>query len=251
MAGFSGQGKVLVGTSQLVAGIRQPGDLKWLGNARTFKINHEEQTSSRNESYTGNRLPFRRLAQGRSGTLDIAFDEFTKDGTAFALIGAVTSVLAGTAVVGYAFPTGAKVGSVLAVPGKNLTATALKDSTGTPITLSAVTDYDLDAFAGTFTLKAIPGLQPYKADFTPGAFTKIAAMNQPTPDVYVRFDGINTDDGSRVIVDIFRARLSPISGWDAISDDYVDFEMQAGILADTGRQSNSADGQFYTIVVPT
>lgn len=248
MAGFSGQGKVLIGTAQVVNGIRQPGLLAWLGNAKTFKINHEEQTSQRNESFTGSRLPFRRLAQGRTGTVDISFDEFTKDNMALALIGAVTQVVAGSAVVGYNFPVGAKVGSVLAVPGKNISAAALRDSAGSPITLSPATDYELDAFCGTFTLKAIPGTQPYRADYTPGAFTKIAAMNQPAQEVYMRMDGINTDDGSRVIVDIFRARLSPISGWDAISEDYVDFDMQSALLADTGRAANSADGQFYTIV---
>jgi hypothetical protein len=251
MPGFSGQGKVYIGTALIgVGGIRQPGILTYIGNAPKFKINHEETTSQRNESFSGSRLPFRRLAQGRSGTVDIGFDEFTKDNMALALLGAVTQVTAGTAVVGYTFPTGAKIGSVLAVPGKNLTATALKDSAGTPIILSAANDYDLDAFAGSFTLKAIPGTQPYKADYTPGAFTKIAAMNQPTSDIYIRMDGINTDDGSRAIVDIFRARLSPISGWDAISNDYVDFEMQGSILADTSRLSAGADGQFYTITTP-
>ena len=251
MSAFSGQGKVYIGTAQVVSGVRQPGNLKWIGNARTFKINHEEQSSQRNESFTGNRLPFRRLAQGRTGTIDISFDEFTKDNMALALLGAVTQVASGVAVTGYAFPLGAQVGSVLAVPAKNISAVVLRDSAGAPATLVAGTDYDIDLFAGTFTLKNLGAyVQPFTANYTPGAFSKIAAMNQPTPEVYMRMDGTNTDDGSRVVVDVFRARLAPISGWDAISDDYVDFETQAQILADTGRLSASADGQFYTVAVP-
>lgn len=249
MPGFSGQGKVYIGTAQVVSGIRQPGILAWIGNAKTFKINQEEQSSQRNESFSGSRLPYRRLAQGRSGTVDISFDEFTDDNMALALLGAITQVAAGAAVVGYTFPSGAKVGSVLAVPAKNLSLTALKDSAGAPATLVAGTDYDLDAFAGTFTLKNLGAyVQPFKADYTPGGFKKIAALNQPVQELYLRMDGINTDDGSRAIVDIFRARLAPISGWDAISEDFVDFEMQAAILADTGRSSSGADGQFYTLV---
>lgn len=251
MAGFSGQGKVYIGTAQVVSGVRQPGILAWVGNAKTFKINQEEQSSQRNESFTGSRLPYRRLAQGRSGTIDISFDEFTEDNMALALLGAVSQVAAGAAVVAYPFPTGAKVGSVLAVPAKNISAAVLKDSAGAPATLVAGTNYDLDAFAGTFTLKNLGAfVQPFKADYTPGAFKKIAALNQPVQEVYLRMDGVNTDDGSRAIVDVFRATLAPISGWDAISDDFVDFEMQAQILADTGRAASSADGQFYVISRP-
>jgi hypothetical protein len=220
MSAFSGQGKVYIGTAQVVSGVRQPGNLKWIGNARTFKINQEEQSSTRNESFTGSRLPFRRLAQGRSGTIDLSFDEFTKDNMALALLGAVTQVASGSAVVGYTFPVGAQVGSVLAVPAKNTSAAALKDSAGAPATLVAGTDYDIDLFAGTFTLKNLGTyVQPFKADYTPGAFTKIAALNQPTPELYMRMD------------------------------DLVDFEAQAQILADTGRASSSADGQFYTIAM--
>jgi hypothetical protein len=249
MAGFSGQGKVEIGTAQTVNGILQPGLLRWIGNAAKFMVQMDEKTSQRNESFSGNRLPFRRLTQSRAGKISIMFDEFSKDNNALALIASVTAVSAGTAVVGYAFPSGAKVGSVLAAPAKNLASVAIKDSTGTPQTLVNGVDYDIDLFSGSATLKNLGTyVQPFKMDYTPGAVTKVGALNQTATDLYVRFNGINTDDGTRMVADLFRCRLSPTKEFSFIGDDYQDFSLEGDVLVDVGRPANGADGQFFTLV---
>lgn len=248
MSGFNGQGKVLIGTAMTVAGILQPGLLRWIGNASEFKVQMDEKTSQRNESFSGSRLPYRRLTQSRAGTISIKFDEFSKTNNALALVASVTQVSAGTAVVAYPFPSGASIGSVLSVPSKNITAFALKDSTGTPLTLVSGTDYDVDLFTGSATIKNLGSyVQPFKADYTPGAHTKIGALNQAATDVYIKFEGVNTDDGTRIASDIYRARLSPTKEFNFIGDDYQDFMLDGTILADTGRTASSADGQFYNI----
>jgi hypothetical protein len=249
MPGFSGQGKVEIGTAQTVNGILQPGLLRWIGNAAKFSVQMDEKASQRNESFSGSRLPFRRLTQSRAGKISISFDEFNKDNNALALVASVTQVSAGTAVTAYAFPTGAKVGSVLAPPAKNLTAVAVKDSAGTPATLVAGTDYDIDLFSGSVTLKNLGAyVQPFKMDYTPGAITKVGALNQAATDLYIRFNGINTDDGSRLVADLFRCRLSPTKEFQFIGDDYQDFSLEGDVLVDVGRPASSADGQFFTLV---
>jgi hypothetical protein len=247
MPGFSGQGKVLIG-SRLITGL--PGPLRWIGNASVFRLAQNEDTVERKESYTGNRLPNRRMTRGRGGELTIIFDEWSKEGAAWALLGANTAVSAPGAVSNWVAPTGYVVGDTIALPDKNVSAVTVIDSTGSPKTLPSG-QYTLDAFAGTITLNDITTggayVQPFKVSYTAGAVNVIGGFKLLAPEVYVRLDGINTDDNSRVIVDVFRSRLSPARQVDFISDDFADFELVGATLADLTRSSSSAGGQFYSI----
>lgn len=248
MPGFSGQGKVSIGTAVVTNGVRVPGMLRFIGNASEFKLSIDEQTATRNDSFTGLRMPLRRISKARGASLMIKFDEFNPDNLALALKAATTQVSASGAVLGYTFPSGAKVGSVLAAPAKNLSSVVIKDSAGSPATLVPGVDYSLDAFAGTVEILRLQAfVQPFKMDYTPGAHTKTGALNQPTIEHYVHFAGINTDDNSRAIVDVFRVPLTPSKEIALINDDFADFELNGEVLADTGRAVNSADGQFFSI----
>lgn len=252
MSGFLGQGKVLVGL-RLASGL--PDIMRWIGNASVFKLGLEEDTIERNESYSGNRLPLRRATRTRQGTLQITFDEFSDDNNALALIGAKTVVAAGSAVtdspLAATVDNPAKVGDSLIIGGFNLSAVTIKDSTGSPKTLVLNTNYALDAFAGSIDILDLttggPYTMPLKADFTPGQRTVVGAFKTITPEVYVRLNGINTDDGSRCIVDVFRSRLSPAREFSAIGDDYADFELNGTMLADLTRLQSAAGGQFFSI----
>ncbi len=251
MPGFIGQGKVLVGLRQ-ASGL--PGLLRWLGNSPKFSMQLDEDTAQRNESYTGSRLPFRKATKARTGTISAIFDEMSNDNLALGLFASITAVAPGSPVVGQVFPTGAKVGNVLPANGKNLSALAVKDSTGAVKTLTSGVNYIGDLFAGTAELIDIttggPYIQPFKLDYTPGAYTKVGAFNQASQDLYVRFDGVNTDDGSRIVCDIFRNRLKPLKEFVMIGDDYHDFELSGQMLADPTRAAAGADGQFFSIVTP-
>lgn len=247
MPGFSGQGKVFVGTRNPDG---TPGLLRWLGNVSTFKLTQQEDTVERNESYSGSRSPNRRLTKATKCESQIIFDEFTNDNLALALLGSITTVAAGSAVTDWLAPTGAIVGSVIALPDKNVSAVVVTDSTGTPKPLVAGTNYSLDAVAGTIEILDITTggafLQPLKIDYTPGAVKVVGAFKTVSQEVYLRFNGINTDDGSRCIVDVFRNRLSPTKERNFISDDYQDFELTGTVLRDATRLSSSAGGQYYS-----
>lgn len=248
MPGFSGQGKVLVGKRNTDG---SPGLLRWVGNASVFKIAFTQDTVERHESYTGSRTPNRRLTKQNKAALTLTWDEFNPDNMALGLLGDVTAVAAGSAVTGWVTPeSDAIVGSIIALPSKNVSAVAIKDSTPTtPLVLTAGVNYELDGPAGTFELLDIttggPFIQPFKVDYTPGALKMVGAFKYATQELFVRFDGINTDDGSRCIVDLFRTRFSPIKNRDLISDDYNDFELDGTLLSDPTRLATSAEGQFY------
>jgi len=251
MSGFSGQGKVYVGPRNPDG---SPGVLRWVGNASVFRLAMNEDVVERKESYTGNRLPNRRMTRSRGGELTLTFDEFLVSNMALALLGVSTAQAAGGAVTGQALASPAVVGDTLLTGGKNVSAVVIKDSSGSPKTLAVNTNYTLDAFAGSITLVDIttggPYTQPFKADYTPGAVNVIGAFKALSTEVYMRMDGFNTDDGSRAVVDVFRARLSPSRQMDFINDDFNDFELTGAILADLTRSAASAGGQFYALTMP-
>lgn len=249
MPGFSGQGKVLIGP-RLPSGL--PGTMRWLGNASVFRLAMNEDRVERKESYSGNRLPNRAMTRGRGGEVTITFDEFSKESMAYALLAVNTAVAAGSAVSNWVAPTGFVVGDTIVLPHKNVSAVTVVDSTGSPKTLPT-DQYELDAFAGTVRLLDLTTggayVQPFKVSYTPGAVNVLGSFKLTATEVYLRMDGINTDDGSRAIVDAFRVRLSPARQVDFINDDFNDFELVGSMLADLTRQANSAGGQFYSLTV--
>lgn len=255
MPGFLGQGKVLVG-ARLGSGL--PDILRWIGNAPRFEITLEEDVVERNESYSGNRLPLRRATRSRQGSLAITFDEFSKENMAIALNAVNTLVAAGGAQtnVPLAATVGnpAKVGDTLALPAKNVSAVVIKDSTGAPKTLTLNTNYALDAFAGTIEILNLTTggayVMPLTADFTPGQVNVVGAFKNPSFEAYIRMDGINTDDGSRVICDVYRTRISTARAFGLIGDDFNDFELSGTVLADLTRLAGSAGGQFFSLTLP-
>lgn len=90
-------------------------------------------------------------------------------------------------------------------------------------------------------------MQPFKADFTPGAYDVVGAFKAPNAEYYVRLDGINTDDANRRgITDVFRVRFSPTQALDLISNDYLDFSFEATMLYDQTRQATDPEGQFFS-----
>lgn len=250
MPGFSGQGKVLIGP-RLSTGL--PGTSRWLGNASVFRVGQAEDTVERKESYTGNRLPNRRMTKGRGGEVTVIFDEYSKESMAWALLATNTLVAAGSAVTNWVAPTGFVVGDTIILPHKNVSAVSVVDSTGSPKTLPPG-QYTLDAFAGTIELNDITTggayVQPFKVNYTPGAVNVLGSFKLASTEVYLRMDGINTDDGSRVICDVFRARLSAAKQVDFINEDFNDFELGGSILADLTRAANSAGGQYYSLTNP-
>lgn len=246
MPGFSGQGISSI-APRLANG--QPGIFRDFGNASVFKITQQLQTVERQESRSGARLPNRRMTKATSGTLQIVGDEFNKENFALAVLGTATAVTAGQAVTGYVLPSPVAVGDTVILPAKAVTAVAIKDSAGSPKTLP-VGGYDLDAFAGSLKFKDItqggPYVQPFTADYTPGAASVVGAFKNTTTEYFVRLDGVNTDNGNkRGICDVFRVRINPAKALDLISNDYLDFDLEFTLLADLTRSAASPEGQFF------
>ncbi|WP_290889378.1 hypothetical protein [Arenimonas sp.] len=250
MAGFSGQGKVWIG-GRTVGGNAE--GLKWVGNAPAFSVALTEDVSERNESFSGARLPFRRATRAKQATIQVSFDEWNKENLARLLQATVTTVAAGAAVVGEVAPSGLVVGDKVILAGQNVSAVSVVDSTGSPKTLPPAS-YELNAAAGSWELKDLttgaPYVQPFKTTYTPGQRQVIAPFNSGNPEQWIRFEGVNTDDNTPVIVDLYRVRMSPTRELPLINDDFATFEVEGSVLVDSTKPSGGTLGQFGRIILP-
>jgi hypothetical protein len=253
MSALSGQGKVYVG-KRGPNGL--PGVMRWLGNSPLFELGLEEDISERTESFTGNRLSYRRLTKGRKGSLKIGFDEFSRENLALMVAATITAVpAAGAPVANLALPNPIKAGESAMLGASNVSAVAIKDSSGAPKVLTADLNYKLDPFSGMVDILDLtpggPYVLPLTADFQGGGVVKMGAFKEQTSEYYVRLDGINTDDGTRMVADVYRVRFSAAKALSLISDDLADFELEGSVLADTSRLVASPEGQFFGLTFPT
>lgn len=254
-AGFSGVGLVSV-APRLASGLAGIG--RFLGNCPSLKVSHSPDSVERNESMTTARGPYRRMTKTTQATIELVCDEFSKDNLAMFLFGRVDTVAAGGTVAATAFAGGAttaKVGSVLLMPDKNVTAVVITDSTGSPKTLVAGVNYDLDAFNGSIRLLDIttggPFVQPFKYAYTKGAVDVVSGLAVPDQELWLNMAGTNVDTGERGVFDAYRCRFTPTENMDLINNDYQDYTLKGSILLDSTKTNAGVGGQYYRFSVPT
>jgi hypothetical protein len=103
---------------------------------------------------------------------------------------------------------------------------------------------------GAIELLNITGFtQPFKVDYSYGAAKRLAMFKSAQPEVWLRFDGLNTADGnSRVIVDLYRVVLNPSKDFSLIGDDIQKFELSGRVLADTTKSDTGPLGLFGRVI---
>lgn len=193
------------------------------------------------------------MAQAKTGEVAISMKTVSDFVWGLLSSGTWTEVAAGSAVAGWVAPAGVLVGQIIKLPAMNVSAVAVKDSTGSPLTLVANTDYELDAVAGTVKIKNLGSyVQPLKVDYTPGAVKILGGLKAPNDDWIVVFNGTNSYDNSRVTLEIFKFRFDPEGTLAMISDgsQYPEFQLKGSIQKDETKASGSSGGQYYRLVTP-
>lgn len=121
--------------------------------------------------------------------------------------------------------------------GTVVSGTATLQDMGTVIKVAG-TDFVLDAKFGTIegiALAAGVGFESGRnatVDYTYAGSSKMDAFTVPAPERWLRFQGLNTVDGSSIIVDIFKAKFDPLTGYGLIVEDIAAVDMKGTILAD-------------------
>lgn len=246
MAYFSGQGRVYIGARDSNG---NPQAMRWLGNVPELKVSLNVETIEHKESYSGQRLTDLSLIKGKDGEFSCAIENFSIENLELTLYGQTSSVTSGT-VTNEALPTGAVAGGIYLLANQFVSSVVVKDSAASPATLTAGTHYKVHAEQGAIELLNITGFtQPFKVDYSYGAAKRLAMFKSAQPEVWLRFDGLNTaDSNSRVIVDLYRVVLNPTKDLSLIGDDIQKFELSGRVLADTTKSDTGPLGLFGRVI---
>ena len=251
--GFSGVGQVSL-HARTVGGAKGIGRL--MGNCPRLQIKQEPRTVERNESMTTSRSPLRRMTQATQASIELVTDEFNKRNFALATRARIDEVAAdAVTTINHEFPSGAAVGDVLAVPHRNINTLVVTDSTGSPKTLVAGTNYTVDLFSGHITLIDLtaggPFVQPFEAAYKQGAVTVLSGLAVPDTELWLCLNGVNADTGQPGVLDCYRVRFDPAQVLDFINNEYQDFTLTGSVLLDTTKTANAVGGQMFQFAVPS
>lgn len=248
MGYFSGQGRVYLAKRDNNG---NPEALRWVGNVPDLKISLNTEVMEHKESSSGQRLTDLQIVTSKDGEFSCTFESFDRANLELSLYG-VTNEVAADAAVSEALPSGIMIGELrtLAHPFVDPESVVVTDSAGVPVTVPG-TKYVIHANQGAISFSDVSGYtQPFKVSYDYGAASEVAMFRAAQPEVWLRFDGVNTADANKpVVVDLYRVAVNPTKDLSLISDDIQKFELTGKVLADTGRAADGDLGQFGRIIL--
>lgn len=251
MSYYSGQGKLFVG-KRLGSGL--PAPLRYVGNVPELNVSMETKTVEHNESSSGNRILDQILQTGKTAKVSFALEEFTLDNLAMLFYGTkVAKVGAAVAADAEVLPNPVAVGEFLRLKYPKVSDLTIHDSTGSPKSLVADTNYRLNADHGTVEILDLtsggPFTQPFKAGYTYGDHSYVALHSTGIVEQWLRFEGLNTVDNKKVLIELYRCVINPSKDFPVIQDDLAKFNVDGGALYDASKVNDSELGQFGRVVI--
>lgn len=247
MQDFSFQGKVYLG-DRLPGG--KPGALRWVGDAPVCNVELATESETRRESYSGNRLTSATLQTSTDANITLTLNYFTAENLALGLYGEATTVAGGSAT-DELLPEGLVAGDVIVLAHGDVSDLVITDSTGSPVTVST-DDYALDSASGGVVriIDVATYTQPFKASYDYGGSVDVAMFKAPAPERYLLLDGINTLDGSRVRVELYRVKFNPASNIPLINEGFGQLELTGAALFDSEAALDDELGGFGRFRTP-
>ena len=140
---------------------------------------------------------------------------------------------------------------VLAKPA-NVSSLSIKDSGSPANTLTAGTHYQLeDAHSGIIKILSLAGLeQPLKASYSHAAYSSLPMFTSAPPERYLYLNGINTVDGSRIRVHLYRVQFNPVANLSLINESFGELPLSGTVLFDAETALDPNLGGFGRIEIP-
>lgn len=124
-------------------------------------------------------------------------------------------------------------GGLMALAHVNPTTVVLTNSAATTTYVAGV-DYEVKG-GGLLILEAgaITNAQSLKVDYSFAEYTKVEAMTTGAVVLELHFEGLNeADSGKPVILDVYRAQLSPTKALSLLGDKFSELDLEAEVLKD-------------------
>jgi hypothetical protein len=224
-----------------------PGPFRYLGNVPSAKISLKVDKVTHKESTSGMRREDASVVIGQECAFDGSLESFDLDNLAMGLYGSKVTV-AGSTVTAEAMPSGAVVGSLLPLSKQDVSSVVVKDSTGSPKTLTVDVNYKVNAKAGSIEILDLTTggayVQPLKVDFAYAAQTPVGIFMALPVEKVLRFEGINKKDLKNIVVQLYRVQLDPLGDLDLITDKFSSAPLKGAVLLDDTKASSASLGQF-------
>lgn len=245
MKDFSFQGKIYLGEN--VNG--KPRNLKWVGDQSSLNLAVEASFEERKENYSGDRATSVKLKQSSSVKPELTLRYMTPENIVLGVHGKINKVIAGT-VTAEAFPADVVAGENILLAKGNVSNLVLTDSKpSTPTTLVVGQHYILSsAFSGMVEMKDVSSLtQPIKGAYSHGGMTSVSMLNAQPPIRYLYMEAINTVDGRRARVHLYKVQIDPLSSLPLTSENLADFSLNGSTLIDSVNQLDDTLGGYGKI----
>ncbi len=138
------------------------------------------------------------------------------------------------------------MGMSLPMGAVNVSNVVVGDDSGPTTTYVIGVDYTIDEKYGTITVidgGAIIGGQTLFIDYDSAATKGVVAFTENSMERYVRFEGLNTIDGTKdVLINMFRVQLDPLTGYQLINEELAQMELTGSLLYDS---KQAGDSKFF------
>lgn len=227
---YSGQGSLMAAERDPLTG--KPMGFERVGNVPELTLDIEVTNFEHKESETGARGLDLIINKERKGKFTFKMESITLKNLALGLMGA-SSTVAGSTVTDE--PVKVYLGMRTPLAHPDVSAVTIEINS-TPLVLG--TDYTLDAENGviiwpdTATTNVLAG-DTALVSYTYGGYEQLDAFTQSNANErYLRFEGLNTVDDSRVIVDLYRCQFDPLTGYGLINEELAQVDVTGSLLAD-------------------
>lgn len=235
---YSGQGSLYVAKRDVNG---KPLGFMPIGNVPELTIDIEISKFEHKESESGSRLLDLSIVKEKKGKFKMKVENLSLENLALGLYGENAAVVGGTVVDE---PVKFYKGKRMPLAHPDVSAVVVKDVTGVT-TYVLNTDYTVDAANGVLIFPASGSTittdgTDLEVSYTYGAYSKLEAFTSAeSPERWLRFEGLNTVDGSNVIIDCYRAQFDPLTGYALINEEIASLDMNGSLLADTNITSGS------------
>lgn len=239
----------LQGTSYLARNTDgKRGVLRELGNQTSVQLSISSDTFDIKESKTGKRGTVKTITKERSVEIELKLDEQKREDIALAFQ-AESLQVKGKKVSDS--PITLKVGETVKLDGFNLQELTVKDSkTSTPTNLTEGEHYKVDKQAGTITLLKDDSLvMPLLVSYTEGNNVSSVLFSLPDGvDYYYLFNGVNSLDNKRVMVELWNFQPAVDTKMDLINDELGEIVIKGKAHSNANNGDDPKLGAFGRIV---